>query len=327
MASPDAGLLPATRIHEFSLLPEHPARIFLKRDDEAGFAISAGKKRKFASFISWLKQEGYVGALVIGGSNSNHVLAAAQLLPEQGLKATLFVKAAHAPAACGNAFLTNLLQAKADWHIIDGAKWPQVMQLAAIEQARLAKAGSRQFLLPEGAFVAEALPGALHLATDLLRNEAENGLKMRHIFVDAGTGLSAAALVLGLALAGHPAMVHIVSMAEPQAAMEVRIAQCYAWFDAMRGSPKDQLALRYRIYQPRNARAFGSVNRTLIRAIQRFAHNFGLLTEPIYSAKLILEAESLILEQNLTGDIVIIHSGGLQTLPGFAAKFNLEAHT
>lgn len=318
MAALLAELLPETRLHSLPLSGHLSNRIFVKRDDEAAFALAAGKMRKYASLIPWLQQAAYNGVIVIGGSHSNNVLAAAQLLPQYGLEVALLVKASHTSIDKGNALLTHLLQPQTTWHQVEPGGWHDVMQKALQLQEKLQSDGKKYFILPEGAFVPEALPGALHLASDLLRNAQTQGLDLAHVFVDAGTGLSAAGLVLGLAAAGHSALVHIISMAEKPAGLEARIATCQGWYTSLFPERKELPPLRYRISQPRNARAFGSVNRTVIQHIQRMARTFGLLTEPIYSAKLFAEAEIQIEELELKGDIVLVHSGGLQTISGFA---------
>ena len=71
------------------------------------------------------------------------------------------------------------------------------------------------------------------------------------------------------------------------------------------------------IFEPTTAKGFGSVNKTIKLEIKRLAREEGLLVEPIYSAKLFYEARHKIIQENLQGNILIIHSGGLLTLTGF----------
>ena len=65
---------------------------FVKRDDELGFGISGSKIRKYRSLIPWLIQKGIEEVVIIGSSCSNHVLGLSQLLIENKLKPTLFLK-------------------------------------------------------------------------------------------------------------------------------------------------------------------------------------------------------------------------------------------
>ncbi|MFA6302344.1 MAG: 1-aminocyclopropane-1-carboxylate deaminase, partial [Legionella sp.] len=157
------------------------------------------------------------------------------------------------------------------------------------------------FVLTEGASVAQALPGAKTLATDIIRNEEELGLKFQHIFVDAGTGFSATALIDGLAEYNHQAHVYVLILAnQPQ----------YL-------TPK---ATNYVRFYPQTAKAFGSLNQAIKQEMQRLAREEGLLTDPVYSAKLFYESRRYIETNQLQGPVLIIHSGGLLTLTGFEFK-------
>ncbi|MEM6268604.1 MAG: pyridoxal-phosphate dependent enzyme [Bacteroidota bacterium] len=315
----DPSLLPRTRIHPINLLPQHPAHLWLKREDEAGYAVAGGKLRKFASLLPYLQREQFDAVLLVGGASANHTVAALQLLRASGIEPITFTRALPRSNA-GNHLLFRLLTAGKDVRTFadETARQSAIHEV----QSTLEAAGKRTFLLPEGAFVPESLPGAGSLADDIQRNERAHHLQFNHIFIDSGTGLSAAALILGLQNAGHPAQVHVVEMAHTDARHTLRpvLDQCQQWRRAAGLNVPELDAERYRSYPPVTARAFGSVNRTVFNAIHRYAREFGVLTDPIYSAKLFLTAEKIISETDLRGNILLIHSGGAQTLPGFAAR-------
>ena len=68
---------------------------------------------------------------------------------------------------------------------------------------------------------------------------------------------------------------------------------------------------------PATAKSFGSTNKTIFEEIRRIAREDGILTDPVYSAKLFLTARQTILNKTLDGNILLIHSGGGLTLSGF----------
>ena len=154
----DPSLLPATRIHPLPILTESSCRIFLKREDEAGFAIAGGKKRKYASLLPWLQQHHFQEAAIIGGSNSNNVVGLSQLLLERGIRPVLFVKAGHGGKLAGNRFLTELLVKQEDWKVVDGEEWGKVESLAAEYVAERAGEGTKVAVIPEGANCEAAWP-------------------------------------------------------------------------------------------------------------------------------------------------------------------------
>lgn len=296
-------LLPRTRVHRIALAAGPDRQVWLKREDETGHVLAGGKKRKYASLIPWLRENGYDKVAVVGGENSNHLPAACQLLLEHGFEVFPVVFPAHFAPETGNAYLLNLLVPRHAWTWMDHPEWPSILPQDA-------------FLLPEGAWCAPALQGAMTLADDILRNQQESGVVFDHIFVDAGTGLTALAMHFGLRQAGSNAAVCIVSMAEEEEKFKERKKDVMNWM----GLEGDALA-DFRFLRPATAPSFGSLNGTVREAVLRYARNFGVLTDPVYTAKLLLTAEQLIAEENLMGNILVIHSGGTATLHGYADRF------
>lgn len=292
-----------TRIHPSPLPAPAGTRIYLKREDEAGYAVSGGKVRKMASLLPYLLDQGYREVAVIGSLLSNNVLAASQFLLEYGIRPTLFLKAARYRGP-GNAFLTELLVPRSGWRVLSAEEWPRVEEIAS----EYASAQPHPvFVLPEGAFCAPALPGTLGLYPEIQAQEEALGLRFGHVFIDSGTGLSAAGLILG---GSGEAVVHVVHMAMDAAAFEARLSVCREWSGLDGG-------LAYRSHIPQHARSFGSVNAGVLADVRRFAREYGLLTDPVYSAKLLRESLRIIGEEAIGGPVLLVHSGGCATLPGF----------
>ena len=160
------------------------------------------------------------------------------------------------------------------------------------------------------------------LADDVTRNEAELGGSFDHIFVDAGTGMTAAGLLLGRLAARRNGHLHIVLMAEDEEAFLDRLQVFQKWDMNLRGEEVELPEDAYSLYLPRNAKSFGSVNRTVLNAVEKYARDFGVLTDPVYSAKLLWESEMIMKEKKLQGKILIIHSGGANGLSGFVDRFS-----
>jgi 1-aminocyclopropane-1-carboxylate deaminase/D-cysteine desulfhydrase-like pyridoxal-dependent ACC family enzyme len=312
----DFSLVPQTRIHPINLISTYPdAKIWLKREDEAGYAIAGGKKRKFSSLIPYLKAHGYQEVAIVAGANSNHLLASLQLLREADIRTMTFRKAAY-QTNLGNGFLTSLLETEETTRIIEGDM--QAVHAAAKQYVEATE--HKTFLLPEGGFCAPALPGAMTLMDDIVRNETENEVQFDHIFMDSGTGLSAWGLILGNAIQNHPAHIHVVNMAMEETEFRLQSATIEKWNAEMGGSNSTSSEDNYSCYQAVTAGRFGKVNQRIIDAIRHYAQKLGVLTDPVYSAKLFLTAEYLIPKLKLKGNVLIVHSGGAQTLPGFAEK-------
>ncbi|GAB4421482.1 MAG: pyridoxal-phosphate dependent enzyme [Bacteroidia bacterium] len=305
----DPQLLFQSRVHRLELFDAPGCEVWVKREDESGFGISGCKKRKYASLLPYLHDCRHVG--VIGGPRSNHVVALLQLLREHGLVPHLFLRQERDTRRTGNRFLLHLLAAEEEIHWIAPDDWPRVASLAA---AQLPQPG---YVVPEGACCAPALPGACTLWTDIARNEAEIGAPFDHIFIDAGTGLSAAALLGMMRLAGRDTRLHVVLVAGDAAGFGQQYAHTARWAADAWGiafPPAGALHL----YHPPTARAFGSVNRAVMDSVHSLARQAGLLVDPVYTAKLFLTARHVIGGGSCPGRVLIVHSGGGTGLMGFA---------
>jgi len=274
---------------------------YVKRDDELSFGISGSKIRKYLSLIPFLKRNGVEEVVLIGGASSNNIVGLSQLLIEEGMRPILFLCGRKPRQPSGNLLISQLLVDPESIHWFDRGSWPVINQLAE----EFANKRESCCVIPEGASCAEALPGALTLALDIIENEAESGVSFDHIICDAGTGMAASALVLGNSLVGRDVHHHVVLLADDEKAFR---DGCFRW----KGELENFVGVKINdlspvtTYKPTNARSFGSINAGVKKEIARLAREEGILSDPVYSAKLFAEARNMELE----GNILLVHSGG-----------------
>lgn len=309
-------LLPRTRVHA---LTPGSGEWFVKREDEAGAVLPGGKKRKYASLLPYLKSRGFHRIGIIGGANSNNLLGLGSLLTEAGFTPVPVTKAVHQPNA-GNHLLFRVLFPKERIVELDSDTWQKIALNDPEAVEAITQLQELDYLVPEGAACTPALPGALTLMADILRNEAATGLHFDHIYVDAGTGFSAAALIVANAMVENPAKIHVVLVAGTQESFDKMVRHLakltHQWFDI----PLPDFEDSYSLYKPETAAAFGSVNASVLQSIPSLARKFGIYTDPIYTAKLFRTALGLGNDLPANSRKLIIHSGGLTSLPGFSEK-------
>ncbi len=309
-------LLYSSRIHSLSSFSTPLADVYIKREDESAFGISGYKKRKFASLLPHLIRGGFEEIILLGGSHSNHIVAAIQLLTEHTLPYKLFLKKSHSSGDHGNKFLLSLLTQPEKIHWVEIQDWHKVEKIA-----RNSIGSSKSILIPEGGFCPPAIPGLCTLWEDILTNQRTYQIHFNHIVMDAGTGLSAAVVEAVLSLYPTKPQLHIVLMADSDSTYLRKYDQVAKWFEQIFGiSPNASFA---KLYSPLTARAFGSVNAQIRKFCQYMAREEGVLCDPIYSAKMLLQAKHLIEEGKLSGPSLLIHSGGGTGLMGFSEKWNL----
>lgn len=310
--------MPQTRVHAWRALGPHSPAIFLKREDEGRFAVTAGKLRKYASVLPWLLRDGVTEATVIGSANSNNVVAACILLIENGIRPIPILKQGSTQGT--NQLFLQLLVDPATWQQVAASDWENVLDISAAYRTQRLAQGIRCSEIVEGACQAAALPGAMTLAADIQRNQVTLGVAFSDIFIDAGTGMAAVALAMGMADLGMQACIHVTLMADSEEVFWEKADGFDAWYQAVHGRPSPAWRTSMILRKPIFGAAFGSVNAQVLDAIGAYAR-LGLLTDPIYSAKHLATAEQVIAAAGSgMGNVLIIHSGGAQSLPGFAHK-------
>ncbi len=302
-----------SRIHKLRWF--NRSDIWVKRDDELSFGVSGTKLRKHASIIPVLKLRGIEEVVVIGGSNSNNVLSAAQTLTENNIKITPFLLGPPARKE-GNLKLLSLFVDDDEIHWISRDQWADIETLVNKYVENEAEQGIKIFVLPEGGHHRLAVPGSLSILLDILRNEDDSGVTFDHIFIDSGTGMVAQSLLAGAAAINKKTKFHIVVLAGSFETFECGLEQIIQYTeDFLQISIKPRPD--YKLYYPAIAKSFGGTNRSIFREIKNIAKNDGILTDPVYSAKLFITAKQTIQDYSIDGNILLIHSGGALTLSGF----------
>jgi 1-aminocyclopropane-1-carboxylate deaminase/D-cysteine desulfhydrase-like pyridoxal-dependent ACC family enzyme len=314
-----------SRIHPLKFISKPHSAIYIKRDDELGFGISGTKLRKYESLLVHIKQQSIKHAVLIGGAYSNNIVGLTQLLIEQDVVPYLFLRGDQAPLYKGNFLLISLLVPAEQIYWVKRADWEQVTTGAQAFLQSLPTNAS--LLIPEGACMVEALPGALTLGEDIVKNEYEHDLLFDHIFIEAGTGLAAIGLILSLAIIKRRAHIHILLLALTKDEFLEKLRVFYQHLS--QGSNQqitwEELIHSLHFYTPAIAPSFGATNQTIFETIIQVARQDGILTDPIYTAKLLLTAKQIILDTSvIIGNILIIHGGGGLGLMGYQEQLEKQ---
>ena len=302
-----------SRIHPLPSFATDTATVYVKREDELGSIATGIKLRKYLSLIPYLSSCQREVA-ILGGPGSNNVLALSLLLTEHKIPYTLFLQGNKNTKVQGNFFFT-LLGTPSD-KIIWIEEDLEFDQIKVLYEEKLQK---RFSWVPLGASSKQSLPGALTLAEDIFRNQKEHSLTFSHIFIDAGTGFTAAALLIGLGYLKFQGTAHIVQVAGGDLEFFVMLEESKKHFNDLFGVPASPI--EFHMHRPKKAKSFGSISKEHLEFITQMARKEGILLDPMYNAKLFLEAKESIIEEKLSGNILIIQSGGTLSLSGFTQHF------
>lgn len=284
---------------------------YLKRDDELSFGVSGSKWRKLSSLVHTLAENRQRSLWLVGGINSNSVLAASQQFREAQLAFQILTTPYH--HLHSNGILAMQVLDPQQIKVVQSAALPATM--AALRRLAAAK---QLTLIEEGLDHPAAYVGAASLSQDLQRNERELGIGFHHVVMDAGTGISAAALIIGDALAGIARHYHIVLIAGDEEYFARQFAKVAASLPGAAGLQLTAIPLSF--YRPKVGRSFGSIPAAVWQTIKRVARAEGILLDPLYTAKTYGVLEEI--APALSGPKVMIHTGGGLSLAGFLGKLS-----
>jgi 1-aminocyclopropane-1-carboxylate deaminase/D-cysteine desulfhydrase-like pyridoxal-dependent ACC family enzyme len=301
-----------SRVHPLQSFEFPEVEAFIKRDDELGFGISGSKIRKYRTLIPWLINQKFEEVCLLGSASSNHILGICQLLIENHIKPTLFLRGNPEYSLKGNCLLSSMFVPSERIHWFSKDEWKHAPRTAD----RYAASSSHTFVMPEGGATSASLGGALTLPLDILKNERELGAAFDHIFIDAGTGFTASSLIMGLSLLQSRAQIHTVLLAGTPSSFHALLKESHQDLSELMHI-RSPFPDNFTLHLPQLTGRFGSTSPSIFNFIKDTARKEGFLTDPVYSAKLLIEGREILSKRRLKGRILFIHSGGGTSLLGF----------
>jgi D-cysteine desulfhydrase len=192
--------------------------LFVKRDDLTGAALSGNKVRKLEFVMADALAQGADWVLTCGGAQSNHARATAVAAARLGLRCRLLLRTpepVHPPASEGNILLDRMAAAQIVW--ITPEEYRRRNEIFEREAAALRGQGASPYIIPEGASDHLGAWGYIRAAAELVEDvrNLPGGLeKPTTIIHAAGSGGTAAGLILGVRLAGLPARIATVNVCD-----------------------------------------------------------------------------------------------------------------
>jgi 1-aminocyclopropane-1-carboxylate deaminase len=306
-------------------LSDERRSIWVLRDDELG-GFWGTKYRKYASIIEDCLANHIKEIICTGGINSNNLAAAAVLCKEFDINVTALALQDHADEAGhygGNRMIIRTALPPDRLIIIPRSEKKSIHPRMGEIASTMTQNGKNVMILEEGGACLSAVKGCMTLADEILRQRFEwsDGQRPDHIFIDSGTGLTAASLIAALKLktADLKVKVHVIQMAGFDEQIQLAFD---SWVTPVTGILWNDAADITRVYRPLSPRSYGATSNAVFKFIEDMARHFGILTDPIYTAKLFARAFDLIQGQNLKGRILIIHSGGISGLLGYSQHIN-----
>ena len=312
LAQTPTPLLPLDRLSQQVGGP----RIWVKRDDMTGSAVSGNKVRKLEFSLAKAIDEGCDTVITCGGVQSNHCRTTAILCAQLGLKCHLILRGEEGSIVDGNLFLDRLAGAEISFY--SNAEYQRRgEQIYQHWQQYYADKGSKAMAIPVGASDGTGLWGYIAACEELKSDFQREQINPKHILSATGSGGTQGGLTAGNALFDLGATVWGVNVCDDEAYFLRKVTedlkQWRQWYAPIIDPAFNIDALVIKVIDGYVGPGYAQATAEIFDTIKLAARLEGLILDPVYTGK----AFYAMLEQIKRGrfddsdDIVFIHTGGI----------------
>jgi D-cysteine desulfhydrase len=287
-------------------------RLWVKRDDLTGSALSGNKLRKLEFMAALAREQGCNTLITCGGVQSNHARATALVGAQLGFKVHLVLRG-EAPAELdGNLLLDHLAGARVS-HYPPRQYATELDEILASWRAYYQAQGDKALVIPTGASDGVGIWGYIAASEELGADLAAQGIARAHIVCATGSGGTQAGLTLGSALFDLPQQVWGVNVCDDAAWFLNKVAADVADWHQRYCPELPFPQLDTRVIDGYVGPGYGRAGDEVFATIARVARSEGLVLDPVYTGK----AFHGMLEELRAGrfqgcqDIVFVHTGGI----------------
>lgn len=287
-------------------------RIWVKRDDLTGCAVSGNKIRKLEFTLADAIDKGCDTILTCGGVQSNHCRTTALLCAQLGLNCHLLLRGSDSEIADGNLLLDKLAGAKVTCY-------PQTEYQARekeifIEWEQFYRdEGKTPYCIPVGASDGIGAWGYIACAEELANDFTSHGIHPGHILSATGSGGTQAGLTAGNVLFGLNAKVWGINVCDDEQYFLDKVRHdLWQWKDWF-GQELDVDSLLINVIDGYVGPGYAKATPAMFETIKELASLEGLILDPVYTGK----AFHGMIDQYKQGrfddsqDIVFVHTGGI----------------
>ncbi len=278
-------------------------RLLVKRDDQTGLAFGGNKTRKLELLLADARERGARTLVTAGAVQSNHCRQTAAAAARFGFDCILVLTGDPPEMFTGNLLLDNLFGADIVWS--DRLNRSQVLQ-ETVERAD--RAGRKPYLIPYGGSSPLGAAGYALAMGELIAQK----ITADWIVVPSSSGGTQAGLVAGARLFGWRGKILGISIDEPAAVLQERVAglagQVVGIFQEEIDFEADEVLVDDH-YLGAGYGILGDLEREAIRA---FASLEGLLLDPVYTGRAAGGMIDLIRRGkfNISETVLFWHTGG-----------------
>lgn len=287
-------------------------RIWVKRDDLTGCALSGNKIRKLEFSLAQAQEEGCDTVITCGGVQSNHCRATALLCAQLGLRCHLLLRGDATGDADGNLLLDQLAGARISYFSPQEFQ-QQLPGLLARCQADYRQDGHRAFVIPTGASDAIGVWGYFAAVEELASDCQQQGIAPAHIVCATGSGGTQAGLTAGAASFMPHCQVWGVNVCDDEQWFLNKVGQDLHDWQQRYQLDVDVSSLAVKVIDGYVGPGYAIAEPPVFDAIANLARHEGLILDPVYTGKafygLLKELDAGRFGDD--GDVIFVHTGGI----------------
>ena len=260
------------------------------------YPLHGNKAYKLTPNIRAAREQGLDEIVTIGGAWSNHLWSTAHLASSVGLSGVAYVRGERGHGLTPT--LIDVVRCGFEVEFLSRGEYRRKEEDSFIEVLKTRH--PEAYWIPEGGSNEAGVDGATLIADHVLAACPQ----VQHVMMAVGTGGTFAGLVRGLR---GRSMAHGVSVTRDDST-EARVRD---WLGEGIGHET------WRLHEDYHWGGYAKCPKDLIAFMQALESRCGLLLEPIYVAKALWAAKALQKAGEITGQTVVVDTGGLQGRRGF----------
>lgn len=289
-------------------------RVYIKRDDNTGFALGGNKVRKLEFLLADARAQGSDVIVTTGGSQSNHARLTAAACRLLSLECHLVLDRGVHPEAQGNLLLDHLFDARV--RLIESPD-PAIAvdEMEALAQ-ELRSQGRNPYVIPRGGSVPAGATGYAAFVPELLDQIAARGLHVSHLYLGTGSTGTHSGTLAGLRASKSSIRLQGISVSRPTHLQVAKVRELtkgtLRHLGLVSTIPDDAVLVDDRFAGP----GYGIPTEKTLEAIEIAARDEALVLDPVYTGKAMAGLIGHAREGRLGRDdtVIFLHTGGAPAL-------------
>lgn len=279
----------------------------IKRDDFTGIELSGNKVRKLEYLLFDAKRKKCDYIFTCGGEQSNHCRATVIAASSLGIDSKVFLWGKEKSNADGNLFFKQM--SGAEFTFLKKEEYDVVDMIMQHEKKLYERSGKKVYIIPEGGSSELGIWGYITFFEEM--KSQINIKNLKGVLTAAGTGGTAAGLLISAALNKLKIKIYAVNVLYPQNFLKAKILAV-----ANEAIKKFKLDIQLDeenliILDGFSKEGYKKILPDKIKVIKDFYKKTGIMFDPAYTGKAFYAYNELFLKGKKKSNILFIHTGGL----------------